>query len=127
MRTTLGILSALFLVALVVGIAFSGMFASGWEGGRGRGPGWELFIGTAPLIYAVYCLLCATVTFSARLLLVTGIIAHALLAAFLVTLVVRRVHYPGASNPTAGIILASVFAALWFAHFRAVSRREAQR
>jgi hypothetical protein len=123
MRIALGILSAIFLLLMLAANVFSGSFASGWEGGRSSGPTWETYVSTAPLIYALHCLFCAIATFSPKEMFVTGIVAHALLTAYLATLIVQRLRHPGATEPTAQIFLALFFVALWFARYKAICRQ----
>jgi hypothetical protein len=122
MRPLLAVISAFFFAAVIVSSAASSIFTLPWEGGRISGPSWTGFISLVPIAYAAYCFVCAMATLTPRGMLVSGIVAHAFLAAYLVTRIVQRVSHPGWGDPTGSILLSFVFGTLWFARYRAVCR-----
>jgi hypothetical protein len=104
-------------------MAFSHWFASGWEGGGGSRQ-WEDILGIILLVYPVYCLVCAFARLSSRALLISGIIMHLWLAAYLGFCFADHLRYPGSQAPVGLTFPALIFAAIWFAHYRSVTRKE---
>ena len=124
MRKTLGILSALFLCALVAVIVFGSIFAGPWEGGHGGGgPAWEN-LGLIIPVALIYYLLCACVQFSPRPLLISGIIVHSILAVYFGFCIADHMRYPGSMAPTGLIFPALIVSAIWLAHYFSVRRRQ---
>jgi hypothetical protein len=120
MRKLLGIVSGLFLLPLVLGTVWASIFASGWEGGHGGGrSAWNTFLSLAPVAYLLYCFACAVFGITGRALLVSGITALLVLAAFIGGYSQARTLGPDDKLVWIGGL--SFLALIWFGYYRSVT------
>src|SRR5690349_2157772 len=120
MRKLLGVVSGLILFPLIIGAIWTYHFGSGWEGGHGLGRSVSsTFLSAAPVAYLLYCFACAVFGIRGRPLLISGIAALLVLAAFIGGY--SQAHTLGPDDKLFWIGGLSFLALVWFGYYKSVN------